>query len=82
MITALVEPLGLTVTNPDGASVHGPVLTWTTASLAPGASLTSTVTAQVAAHAHATVALAAGTLSATPDRSLGNSPAATKLRLG
>ena len=41
-----------------GASVKGPVLTWTTASLAAGASQTFTVTAKVGAHADSTVLVA------------------------
>jgi hypothetical protein len=80
--TALTEAGGLTVTNAGGAKVTGPVLTWTTASLAPGASETFTVTVQVAAHAHGTVLIAAGALSATPDPNLLNNAAAAKIALG
>lgn len=80
--TALTEPGGLTVTNAGGAKVTGPVLTWTTASLAPGASETFTVTVTVGAHAHGTVILAAGALSATPDPNLLNNAAAAKIALG
>ncbi len=80
--TALIEPGALTVTNADGANVNGPVLTWSTASLAPGASQTFTVTAQVGAHAHRTVLVAAGALSATPDPDYLNNAAVAKVRLG
>lgn len=58
-----------------------PVLTWTTASVAPGASETFTVTVQVGTHAHGTV-LAAGALSATPDPDLLNNAAVRRIRLG
>jgi hypothetical protein len=73
---------GLTVTDPGGASVKGPVLTWSTASMGPGASVTFTVTAQVGARVHDTVLVAAGALSATPDPDLFNNAAVAKMRLG
>jgi hypothetical protein len=82
VITALAEPGGLTVTSAGGASVKGPVLTWTTASLAAGASQTFTVTAKVGAHADSTVLVAVGTLSATPDPDLLNNAAIDRVRLG
>jgi hypothetical protein len=62
--------------------VTGSVLTWSTASLAPGSSLTFTVTAQVGAHANGTVLVAAGALSATSDPDLLNNAAVAKIRLG
>jgi hypothetical protein len=81
--TALAEPPGLTVVNGDGASVFGPVLTWTTPSLAPGAVLSFAVTVQVGAHVHATVAVTAATLSTvTPDPHLVNNVGASVIRLG
>ena len=82
VVTALTEPGGLTVTNAGGARVKGPVLTWTTASLAPGASEPFTATVQVGTHARGTVVVAAATLSATPDPNLLNNAAAGKIRLG
>jgi Bacterial Ig-like domain (group 3)/Domain of unknown function DUF11/Glycine rich protein len=82
VVTLLTEPPGLTVTNGGGARVTGPVLTWTTASLAPGASETFTATVQVGTHARGTVVVAAGVLSATPDPDLLNNAAASKIRLG
>jgi Bacterial Ig-like domain (group 3)/Domain of unknown function DUF11 len=81
VVTALTEPGGLTVTGADGAKVTGPVLTWNTASLAPGASVTFTVTANVGAHARGTVLVAAGALSATPDPDLLNNAAIGRIRL-
>jgi Domain of unknown function DUF11 len=82
VVTVLTEPPGLTVTNGGGARVTGPVLTWTTASLAPGASETFTATVQVGTHARGTVVVAAGVLSATPDPDLLYNAAASKIRLG
>jgi len=82
VVTALTDPGALAATNPDGARVNGPVLTWSTASLAPGASQTFTVTAQVGAHAHGTVLVAAGALSATPDPNYLNNAAFAKVSLG
>jgi hypothetical protein len=82
VVTALTKPGGLTVTNADGARVTGSVLTWSTASLAPGSSLTFTVTAQVGAHAKGTVLVAVGVLSATSDPDLLNNAAVAKIRLG
>jgi hypothetical protein len=82
VVTVLDEPAGLTVTNADGAKVTGPLLRWTTASLAPGASVTFKVTVKVGAHARGTEAIAVGTLSATPDPRLRNNAAAARIRLG
>lgn len=82
MVTVLTEPGGPTVSNAGGAGVNGPVFTWTTASLARGASETFTVTVQVGTHAHGTVLVAAGALSATPDPDLLNNAAVGQIRLG
>lgn len=82
VITTLTEPGGLTVTNAGGAMAKGRVLTWSTASLAPGANLTFTVTAQVGPHAHGTVLVAARTRSATPDPDLASNAAVSPLQLG
>lgn len=80
--TSLAEPAGLVVTNRAGASGKGQVLTWTTASLAPQASVTFTVTAQVGSHARGVVVLAAGTLSPTPDPHPLNNISLATVRLG
>jgi hypothetical protein len=82
VVTVLTDPPGLTVTNAGGARVTGPVLTWTTASLAPGASETFTATVQVGTHAKGLVAVAAGALSATPDPDLLNNAAVSLTHLG
>ena len=82
VVTVLDEPAGLTVTNADGAKVTGPLLRWTTASLAPGASVTFKVTVKVGAHARGTEAIAVGTLSDIPDPHLLNNAAAARIRLG
>lgn len=54
----------------------------TASSGGPGASLTFTVTVQVGAHAHGTVLVAAGALSATPAPNLVNNAAVAKVLLG
>jgi hypothetical protein len=82
VVTALVEPGALAVTNADGANVKGPVLIWSMAGLAPGASQTFTVIAQTGTHAHGTVVVTAGTLSATPDPNIFNNAAAARISLG
>ena len=82
VVTVLTDPPGLTVTNAGGARVTGSVLTWTTASLAPGASETFTATVQVGTHAKGVVAVAAGALSATPDPDLLNNAAVSLTHLG
>ena len=71
-VTALNEPPELAVIDSDGALVRGPLLTWSMASLAAGASETYTVTAQVGARAHKTVQVEAGALSITPDPNMFN----------
>jgi Bacterial Ig-like domain (group 3)/Domain of unknown function DUF11 len=82
VVTTLTEPGGLTVSSAGGAAVHRCVLTWDTASLAPGSSLIFTVTAKVSAHARGSVLVAAGTLSATPDPDPFNNAAVARVRLG
>ena len=81
-VTALNEPSELAVIDADGALVRGPLLTWSTASLAPGASETFTVTVQVGARDHDTVTVNAGALSITPDPNMLNNLATGEIRLG
>ncbi len=81
-VTALNEPSELAVIDADGALVRGPLLTWSMASLAPGASKTFTVTVQVGARDHDTVTVDAGALSVTPDPNMLNNLAAGQIRLG
>jgi Family of unknown function (DUF6801)/Bacterial Ig-like domain (group 3)/Domain of unknown function DUF11 len=81
-VTALNEPRGLTVVNADGALVRGPLLTWSRASLAPGATRIFTVTARVGSHASGTVLVDAGALSVTQDPDLRNNLAIGQMLLG
>jgi hypothetical protein len=82
VVPVLTDQPGLTVTNAGGARVTGPVLTWTTASLAPGPRETFNVTVHVGTHARGAVVVAVGPLSATPDPNLLNHAAISKIRLG
>lgn len=82
VVTVLDEPAGLTVTDADGAKGKGSALTWKTASLASGASVTFTVTVKVGAHARGTEVIAVGTFSDTPDPHLGNNASTARIRLG
>jgi len=79
VVTMLTEPAGLTVTRASGASVHGQVLTWDAASLAPGRTLTYTVTVKVSANARGTLLVEASVRSATPDPSPLNNLAAERV---
>jgi len=79
--TELTNLGSLTVTNADGAKVNGPVLTWTTAALAPGADVTFTVTVEVGVHARGIALVGAGTLAATPDPDLLNNVGAATILL-
>ena len=81
-VTALNEPRELAVIDADGALVRGPLLTWSRASLATGASETFTVTVQVGGHAKGTVQVEAGALSITPDPNMLNNLAVDQIRLG
>ena len=81
-VTALNEPGELAVIDAGGALVRGPLLTWSMASLASGASKTFTVTVQVGAHIHSTVEVNAGALSVTPDPNMLNNFAVGSIRLG
>ena len=81
-VTALNEPSQLAVINADGALVRGPLLTWSTPTLAAGASKTFTVTVQVGAQDHETVVVNAGALSITPDPNMLNNLATGSIRLG
>jgi hypothetical protein len=81
-VTALNEPRQLAVVDADGALVRGPLLTWSRPALAPGASLTFTVTVQVGADDHDTVQVNAGALSVTPDPNMLNNFATGQIRLG
>jgi hypothetical protein len=80
-VTGLQEPSELAVINADGALVRGPLLTWSRTSLAPGASLTFTVTVQVTSNARGTVQATAGVLSITTDPDLSNNSAVGQIRL-
>jgi len=82
VVTAMVEPSVLTVTNAGGAKVAGPLLTWSTATLAPGASVTFTITAKVGPRARGITLVAVGAASATPDPHLLNNGAVASIRLG
>jgi hypothetical protein len=81
-VTALSEPRELAVLDAGGALVRGPLLTWSMASLAVGASRTFTVTVQVASSARGTVQVNAGALATTPDPSMFNNFAVGSIRLG
>lgn len=81
-VTALNEPSQLAVIDGGGALVRGPLLTWSRGSLAPGASLTFTVTVQVGAHDHETVVVNAGAVAITPDPNMLNNLATSDIRLG
>jgi hypothetical protein len=81
-VTALSEPSDLAVIDAGGALVRGPLLTWSRASLAAGASETFTVTVQVGARVHRTVHVAAGALSITADPNMLNNFAFGQMQLG
>lgn len=80
-VTGLQEPSELAVMNADGALVRGPLLTWSRTRLAPGASLTFTVTSQVTSSARGTVQAIAGALSVTTDPDMSNNSAVDQIRL-
>ncbi len=81
-VTALSEPRELAVLDAGGALVRGPLLTWSMASLAAGASRTFTVTVQVASNAHGSSQVSAGALAITPDPNMLNNFAVGSIRLG
>jgi len=81
-VTALSEPDGLAVIDADGALVRGPLLTWSSPSLAPGTSKAFTVTVQVGLHVHRTVTVDAGAVSITPDPDMLNNLAVGQISLG
>jgi Family of unknown function (DUF6801)/Bacterial Ig-like domain (group 3)/Domain of unknown function DUF11 len=81
-VTALNEPSQLAVIDADGALVRGPLLTWSRPSLAPGATLTFTVTVQVGAHDHETVQVNVGALSITADPNMLNNFVFGQIHLG
>ena len=81
-VTALNEPSELDVLDADGALERGPLLTWSRPSLAPGATMTFTVTVQVGARDHDTVQVDAGALSVTPDPNMLNNFVVGAIRLG
>lgn len=82
VVTVLAEPFWLAVTAADGARVRGRMLTWDTASLAPGSAVTFAVTVRVSVYARGTVLVTAETRSATPDPDPFNNIAVSRLRLG
>ena len=55
VLTGLVTPAQITVTNAGGGSQTGPAVSWTDHSIPAGVSVTHMVTSKVAAHAHGNV---------------------------
>lgn len=82
IVTVLAEPSGLTVTSGGAAKVTGSLLTWSTASLAPGARVTFTVTLSVGAHARGAGLVLVATVADTPDPHPLNNAALAAIRLG
>jgi uncharacterized repeat protein (TIGR01451 family) len=76
VVTGLVVPAGLTVTNTGGGSTLGPAVYWTDSSIAAGARVTHTVTFSVAATALGTAVIAVATTSLqVPDPNYANNAA-------
>jgi hypothetical protein len=80
--TNLVVPAQLQVASAPGATLQTGSLVWTNPSLAPGASLTRTVTFTVGADIHTTIGIGGVTESADDDPDLTNNAVIAVVRLG
>ena len=83
VLTTVIVPTGLTVTNTGGGQLVAGTTYWTANQIAAGGQASYTVTFKVGAHAGGTALIPAGTASlANPDPNYANNVTATTVRLG